>query len=75
MKDIKFYMALPYEMEIIPDNGSYVVRFPELEGCLTSGKTIEEAVVNSKDAKENWLLAALEDGIDIPLPKLNMQIA
>ena len=32
------------------DKDSYFVEFPDLEGCLTSGTTIEEAFENAKEA-------------------------
>ena len=70
MRTIDEYMRLPYRMEIIPDTaeGGYVVRFPELPGCLTCADTLEEAVRNAADCKKEWLIAAMEDGIDIPEP-------
>ena len=57
-------------MEIIPDNdeGGFVASFPDLPGCITCGETIETTVANALDAKKAWLNAALEDGIDIPVP-------
>ena len=70
MRTIDEYMRLPYRMEVIPDTaeGGYVVRFPELPGCLTCADTLEEAVRNAADCKKEWLSAAMEDGIDIPEP-------
>ncbi|MBO5299422.1 MAG: toxin-antitoxin system HicB family antitoxin [Clostridia bacterium] len=70
MKTIDEYMSLPYRMEIIPDTkeGGYVVRFPELPGCLTCAETVEEAIKNAEECKKEWLTAALEDGIKIPEP-------
>ncbi len=70
MRTIDEYMRLPYRMEVIPDTveGGYVVRFPELPGCLTCADTLEEAVRNAADCKKEWLTAALEEGIDIPEP-------
>ena len=70
MRMIDEYMCLPYRMEVIPDTveGGYVVRFPELPGCLTCADTLEEAVRNAADCKKEWLTAALEEGIDIPEP-------
>ena len=32
------------------DNNSYWVEFPDLEGCLTSGDTVELAFENAKEA-------------------------
>ena len=47
------------------DEGGYMVSFPELPGCITCGETIESAVKNAEDAKKEWLIAALEEGIKI----------
>lgn len=70
MKTVEYYMALPYRMELVFDaeEGGYVVSFPDLKGCLTVGGTAEEAVKNANDAKREWLLAAIEDGYEIPEP-------
>lgn len=61
MKDLHYYLNLSYKMEVIRDEDAYVVRFPELPGCLTSGKTKKEALKNAEDAKRCWFTAALED--------------
>lgn len=58
-----------YKMEISPDtNGTFFVRFPDLPGCLSAGRTMSEAVQNAEDAKECWLAAATEDLESIPKP-------
>ena len=71
MKTIDEYMALPYRMELIPDTdeGGYIVVFPELKGCLSSGETADEAVTNAMDAKREWFEAAIECQVEIPLPE------
>ena len=70
MKTIDEYMALPYRMELIPDpdEGGYTVSFPDLPGCLTVGETMEDAAKNALEAKREWLIAAMENGIAIPEP-------
>lgn len=70
MKTLDEYMKLPYRMEIIPDTeeGGYVVSFPELPGCLTCADTLEQAAVNGEGAKKEWLITAMEEGIEIPEP-------
>lgn len=70
MKTIDEYMKLPYRMEVVedPDEGGYVVSFPDLKGCITCGETIETALKNAKDAKRVWLEAALEENCSIPEP-------
>lgn len=64
-------MSLPYRMDFIPDpdEGGYVVVFPELKGCFGSGKTYDEAIRNAMDAKREWFTAVLEEHLDIPLPE------
>lgn len=70
MKTLNEYLALPYKMELIPDpdEGGFVVSFPELPGCVTTGDTAEQAIANARDAKIAWLTATLEDHIVIPEP-------
>ena len=67
MKTLDEYLKKPYRMNIKEDKGEggYVVSFPELPGCITCGETIESAVKNAEDAKKEWLIAALEEGIKI----------
>ena len=71
MKQIDYYMNLPYKMEIVPDTeeGGFVALFPDLPGCITSGDTIEEVALNLMDAKRAWLEAELEAERSIPEPK------
>ena len=63
-------MSLPYRMEIIPDmeEDGYTVKFPDLPGCLTCAETIEDLLTSAQDAKKTWLMAAIEDGIEIAEP-------
>jgi len=70
-KTIDYYMKLPYKKEVHkdPDEGGFVISFPELPGCLTIGETLDDAWNNSEDAKHAWLSAALEDGIQIMEPR------
>lgn len=70
MKDLEYYLSLPYKLEIIPDTeeGGYGARYPELPGCVTCAETIEDVFANAMDAKRAWLEAALEEGIEINEP-------
>lgn len=70
MKDVEYYMTLPYRLEIIPDKeeGGYAVSYPELKGCVSEGNTIEEAVANAADAKKEWFLSMIEENLPIPEP-------
>lgn len=70
MKTIDYYLQLPYKMELVEDKdeGGYVVSFPDLKGCISSGATIESAIANANEAKHEWLQAAIEDGYEIAEP-------
>ena len=70
MKTLNDYMAMNYRMEIVEDTdeGGFVVSFPELPGCITCGENIESAIANAMDAKQAWLEAAVESGIEIHEP-------
>ncbi|MCR5663216.1 MAG: type II toxin-antitoxin system HicB family antitoxin [bacterium] len=70
MKNLDYYMSLPYRLEIQPepDEGGYAVCYPDLPGCLTVGATLDDAIKNAQEAKREWLAAALEDGMTIAEP-------
>ena len=69
-KKLDYYLSLPYRLEIVPDTveGGYGARYPELPGCLTTAETLDGIIANALDAKREWLIAALEEGIAIPEP-------
>jgi predicted RNase H-like HicB family nuclease len=48
---MKFKVVITYDSEY---NG-YVIDVPELVGCMSQGKTIDDALVNIKDAIKGWL--------------------
>ncbi|MDE6318424.1 MAG: type II toxin-antitoxin system HicB family antitoxin, partial [Lachnospiraceae bacterium] len=70
MKTLNDYMAMSYKMEIVEDKdeGGFVVSYPDLPGCITCGETVESAIANAQDAKRAWLVAALEEEIEISEP-------
>ena len=70
MKTLNEYMSMSYKMEIVEDQdeGGFVISYPDLPGCITCGETIESALHNAKDAKREWIRAALEEGIEIYEP-------
>ncbi len=70
MKTVEYYLDLPYRLEIVPDldEGGYVVRYPELPGCISVGETMDEAIASAEDARREWIEAALEERVSIPEP-------
>jgi predicted RNase H-like HicB family nuclease/DNA-binding XRE family transcriptional regulator len=49
-------------------DGSYLVEFPELPGCLTEGKNKSEALANAKEALDGWLAANCDRDLNIHAP-------
>lgn len=69
-KTLDYSLALPYPIEVIPDeDGYWFARILLLEGCMTNGESCEDALTMLDDAFRGWLEMALEHGIDIPEPK------
>jgi predicted RNase H-like HicB family nuclease len=68
-KPVDDLMKLPYTVEITLDDGGYFAKIKELEGCMTVGDTTAAALAMIEDAKQARLTAAVEDGIEIPLPE------
>jgi predicted RNase H-like HicB family nuclease len=67
MPDYKHYsMVIQWSNE----DQLYLVTVPELPGCITHGKTYEEAVKQGQDAIETWLDAAIDLKWTIPPPRI-----
>jgi antitoxin HicB len=49
-----------------PDEGGYWVKVPILPGCVTQGETVEEALANSKEAIEAYILSLQDRGLQVP---------
>ena len=64
------YIEVPYRMKMVEDKveGGFVVSYPDLPGCTTSGKTIVSAIENAIDAKRTWIDPTLEEEIEIDEP-------
>lgn len=68
-KDLPYYLALKYPIELIERaNGRYFATFPDLDGCMAEGGSLEELLANLADAKELWIEARLEGGHGVPEP-------
>lgn len=49
-------------------DSEYGVQFYDFPGCITSGKTIEEARIMAKEALTSHFKWMIEDGDNIPMP-------
>jgi predicted RNase H-like HicB family nuclease len=66
MEEAKHYTMI---IQWDPKDQIYVVSVPELPGCMTHGRTYEEAVKQGQDAIESWFMVAKQDGDPIPPPR------
>lgn len=48
------------------ENGYWVVECPSLPGCISQGKTKEEAITNIREAIQGYIAALKEDGLPVP---------
>ncbi len=69
MRTLDDYLALPYTIEVIPDDGAWFARIKELPGCMTEVDTWEEILPAIEEAKHLWIELALERGRPIPEPE------
>jgi len=47
-------------------DGSYTITFPDLEGCISEGKTLANAIYMSHSALKQWLLYLMDEDSAIP---------
>jgi len=48
------------------ENGYWVAECPTLPGCISQGRTKEEAVANIREAIQAYIEALEEDGLAVP---------
>lgn len=68
-KSLEYYVSLNYSVAIYPETKGFTVMIPELPGCMSQGKTYDEAMKNIEKAKRLWLSVVYANDKDsIPLP-------
>lgn len=53
---------------IFHEEDGFWVEFPDLDGCVTEGDTIEKAMSMAQEALGLWLVSQLEMGNELPAP-------
>jgi len=69
-RELARYLNAPYVRMIIPnaEEGRYLAEVLELPGCITEGRTLEEAYGNLEEAMAGWIAASLDTNRPIPDP-------
>ena len=72
MMTIDEYLHAPYHFRLQHlDDGDgpyWFVTVEELPGCMSDGETEAEAMENVRDAMNEWIAAAIEEGRPVPEP-------
>ena len=72
MRTLDYYMNLPYTkiiQEIHDESGHYFYgKILELDGCQSTGETLEELNANLKEAMEGYIEVLIENKMEIPEP-------
>lgn len=72
-RSLEDYLALPYTVEVYPDNGDeptcFYARIVEMSGSLVQADTPAAVETAIEAAKRAWIKAALAAGRPIPEPQ------
>ncbi len=54
------------------EEGGYIVKFPDLSGCITEAESLGEARIMAKDAMTAYLISLKKD--EMPFPQAKHQL-
>lgn len=66
-------MKYLYSAMFHPDGGKIIASVPDLPGCVTSGRDMQDAIAQITDAASGWLVVAEDE--DLPIPPATVQDA
>ena len=61
-------MRYPIFVEPRGRKRAYGVVVPDLPGCFSAGDTLDEALINAREAVATWLESELDNGNGVPVP-------
>ena len=68
-KTLEEYLELNYPFRVDADpDGSYVITFPDLPGCMTQVEDVGEIGAAAEEVRRLWIMTEYEDAAEIPLP-------
>nr|WP_315316280.1 type II toxin-antitoxin system HicB family antitoxin [Treponema denticola] len=59
-------MKYVYTAIFTEEKDKVYARVPDLKGCITTGKDLQDAIKQMEDAMSAWLCVAEDEGFDIP---------
>jgi predicted RNase H-like HicB family nuclease len=68
-RSLEEYLAMEYPFQVIASvDGGYVIRFPDLPGCVSQTDDLAEVGGIAEEIRTLWIETEYEAGADIPLP-------
>ena len=65
---LEHYLALEYPYIVVPDDGSFFIKFPDLPGCITQVEDPAEIADMAEEIRTLWIETTYEDGMTVPEP-------
>lgn len=72
-QSLSYYLALEYPYTVVPDEGAYFIRFPDLPGCMTQAHDPADIAAMAEEIRTLWIEGEYEDGATIPEPSSGTQ--
>lgn len=57
------------------DGSKFYARVPDLPGCITTGRSLQDAITQISDAASGWLVVAEDEGLEISVPSAQQDLA
>jgi antitoxin HicB len=65
---LSYYLDMSYPYIVIPDEGSFFIKFPDLPGCISQVEHEHEIVHAAEEIRTLWIEGEYGDGATIPEP-------
>ncbi len=50
------------------EGGGFLVEYPDIAGCMSDGETVDEAIVNGREALRDCIEIFRQSGREVPRP-------
>lgn len=70
---IEHYLTLEYPYSVVPDDGSFFIKFPDLPGCMTQVEDTAEIGAVAEEIRILWLRTTYDQGLPIPEPAVQSE--
>lgn len=65
----------PYQIRPLTaeEGGGFLIRYTDFWGCISDGETIDEAIINGRDALMSTIAALQMENLPVPAPNSRKQ--